>query len=161
MGIYSHKYSPLQENMENAIEKAMEMSTVIIAVVDDSDALTAVQKEILSVVFEKVKTSVESIVTNMDISNHIKIMQIISSVIKIVEGLTVMKKTISGIDKKVVALACGRKCIKMMNDHLDMLLLYDLIAEPAMETMIDVSRNLNVNGKEVECFTNCMGRFFK
>jgi hypothetical protein len=140
--------------MESAVEKAIEMSTIVISAVDDSNALTKEQKEILSVVFEKVKTSVESIMIDMDLSNHIKIMQIISSVIKIVEGLTVMKKTISGIDKKAVALACGRKCIKMMKDHLDMLLLYDMIAETAMETMIDVSRNLNVNG--AEC---CMGLF--
>ena len=140
--------------MESAVEKAIEMSTIVISAVDDSNALTKEQKEILSVVFEKVKTSVESIMIDMDLSNHIKIMQIISSVIKIVEGLTVMKKTISGIDKKVIALACGRKCIKMMKDHLDMLLLYDMIAETAMETMIDVSRNLNVNG--AEC---CMGLF--
>ena len=137
--------------MENAIEKAIEMSTIVIST--DSDALTKQQKEILSVVFEKVKASVEDILIDMDLSNHIKIMQIISSIIKIVEGLTVMKKTLSGVDKKVIALACGRKCIKMMKDHLDMLLLYDAIAETAMETMIDVSRNLNV--KEVsEC---CMG----
>jgi hypothetical protein len=140
--------------MENAVEKAIEMSTIVISAVDESNALTKEQKEILSVVFEKVKASVESIMIDMDLSNHIKIMQIISAVIKIVEGLTVMKKTISGIDKKVVALACGRKCIKMMKDHLDMLLLYDMIAETAMETMIDVSRNLNVNG--AEC---CMGLF--
>jgi hypothetical protein len=138
--------------MESAVEKAIEMSTIVISV--DSDALTKEQKEILSVVFEKVKTSVEDIMIDMDLSNHIKIMRIISSVIKIVENLTVMKKTISGIDKKVIALACGRKCIKMMKDHLDMLLLYDMIAETAMETMIDVSRNLNVNG--AEC---CMGLF--
>ena len=138
--------------MESAIEKAIEMSTIVISV-DDSDALTKEQKEILSVVFEKVKASVEAILIDMDLSNHIKIMQIISSIIKIVEGLTVMKKTLSGVDKKAIALACGRKCIKMMKDHLDMLLLYDMIAETAMETMIDVSRNLNV--KEVsEC---CMG----
>ena len=136
------------------VEKAIEMGTIVISAVDESNALTKEQKEILSVVFEKVKASVESIMIDMDLSNHIKIMQIISSVIKIVEGLTVMKKTISGIDKKVVALACGRKCIKMMKDHLDMLLLYDMIAETAMETMIDVSRNLNVNG--AEC---CMGLF--
>ena len=139
--------------MESAIEKAIEMSVIAISTIDDSNALTKEQKEILSVVFEKVKASVEAILIDMDLSNHIKIMQIISSVIKIVEGLTVMKKTISGVDKKVIALACGRKCIKMMKDHLDMLLLYDAIAETAMETMIDVSRNLNV--KEVsEC---CMG----
>jgi hypothetical protein len=137
--------------MESAVEKAIEMSTIVIST--DSDALTKQQKEILSVVFEKVKASVEDIMIDMDLSNHIKIMQIISSIIKIVEGLTVMKKTLSGVDKKVIALACGRKCIKMMKDHLDMLLLYDAIAETAMETMIDVSRNLNV--KEVsEC---CMG----
>jgi hypothetical protein len=137
--------------MESAVEKAIEMSTIVIST--DSDALTKQQKEILSVVFEKVKASVEDIMIDMDLSNHIKIMQIISSIIKIVEGLTVMKKTLSGVDKKAIALACGRKCIKMMKDHLDMLLLYDMIAETAMETMIDVSRNLNV--KEVsEC---CMG----
>ena len=141
--------------MDSAIEKAIEMSTVVIS--EDSDALTKEQKEILSVVFEKVKASVEDIMIDMDSSNHIKIMQIISAVIKIVEALTVMKKTISGVDKKAVALACGRKCIKMMKDHLDMLLLYDMIAEPAMETMIDVSRHLHINGKEVsEC---CMGLF--
>jgi septum formation topological specificity factor MinE len=142
--------------MESVIvEKAIEMGTIVTSIVDDADALTKEQKEILSVVFEKVKISVESIMINMDLSNHIKIMQIISAVIKIVEGLTVMKKTISGVDKKAIALACGRKCIKMMKDHLDMLLLYDAIAEPAMETMIDVSRNLNV--KEVgDC---CMSLF--
>jgi len=134
--------------MENAIEKAIEMS--IISAVDDFSSLTKQQKEILSVVFEKVKVSVEDIMIDMDISNHIKIMHLISSVIKIVEGLTVK---ITGVDKKVIALACGRKCIKMMKDHLDMLLLYDMIAETAMETMIDVSRHLHVK-EGSEC---CMG----
>jgi hypothetical protein len=148
--------------MQNIVEKSIEMNIIVVDELDDFNALTMEQKEIFSIVFEKVKTSVESIMMNMshsgkDISNHITIMQIISSVITIVEGLTM--KTILGIDKKAVALACGRKCIKMMNDHLDMLLLYDILAEQTIEIMIEVSRTLHTKGKKTECCMDCVGRF--
>lgn len=150
--------------MEQIVEKGVEVTQVIVEQVEDSNTLTAVQKEVLSNVFNDVKDTAQLLMADTEISNQIKIMKLVSRIIKTVQDLSAMKPALTGVDKKVIALECGRKCIKMMKDHLDILMMYDLIAEPALETMLDLSRKLKpVKIEEltkaepsVEC---CMGLF--
>jgi ribosomal protein S2 len=86
----------------------------------------------------------------------------IALIIKTIESVTSQKEKIAGAIKKKVALECGRMCIKQMKDNADILIIYDSIAETALETMVDVSRNLNVKviseaaTNAVDC---CMGLF--
>lgn len=139
-------------------EKGVELNQVVVQAVEEANHLTAVQKEVMWDVFNEVKETVQHIVIDMDVPNQIKIMQIISRIIKTVQDVSAAKSMLTGIDKKVIALECGRKCIKMMmKDHLDMLMLYDTIAEPALETMLDLSRKMKI--KDVEVPTGCMGLF--
>ena len=127
----------------DTIEDAITVTEVITNIVEEANSLTATQKEALDTVFHDVKDTVENILMNADISIQIKLMQMISPIIKTVQDVSAMKLALTGADKKAVVLECGRKCIKMMlKDHLDMLALYDTIAEQALETMLDLSRNL-------------------
>jgi len=127
----------------DTIEDAITVTEVITNIVEEANSLTATQKEALDTVFNDVKDTVENILLNADISIQIKLMQMISPIIKTVQDVSAMKLALTGADKKAVVLECGRKCIKMMlKDHLDMLALYDTIAEQALETMLDLSRNL-------------------
>jgi hypothetical protein len=127
----------------DTIEDAITVTEVITNIVEEANSLTATQKEALDTVFHDVKDTVENILMNADISVQIKLMQMISPIIKTVQDVSAMKLALTGADKKAVVLECGRKCIKMiLKDHQDMLVLYNTIAEQALETMLDLSRNL-------------------
>lgn len=149
--------------MEQAIEKSVELSQIVVKAVEEANSLTAIQKEAMDAVFHDVKSTIEHILIDADVPVQIKIMQMISPIIKTVQDVSVMKQALTGADKKAIALECGRKCIKiMLKDHLDMLMLYDTIAEPALETMLDLSRRLKPVQEQLkekpssEC---CMGLF--
>ena len=131
------------EQITAITEKGVELTQVVVKAVEEANSLTATQKEALDSVFNDVKGTVEQILQHADIPIQIKIMQMISPIIKTVQDVSAMKAALTGADKKAIALECGRKCIKMMpQDHLDMLMMYDTIAEPALETMLDLSRKL-------------------
>ena len=128
----------------NAItEKGVELSQVIVKSVEDTNTLTPVQKEALDIVFNDVKGAVEHILIDADVPVEVKIMQLISPIMKAVQDVALIKLVLTGADKKAIVLECGRKCIKqMLKEHLDTLVLYDTIAEHALETMLDLSRTL-------------------
>jgi len=131
------------EVITNTVEEAIAVSEVITNTIEEANSLTAIQKEALDIVFNDVKSTVEHILIDADVPVQIKLMQMISPIIKTVQSVSALQLALTGADKKAVVLECGRKCIKMMlKDHLDMLSLYDTIAEPALETMLDLSRNL-------------------
>jgi hypothetical protein len=131
------------EQITAITEKGVELSQVVVKAVEEANSLTPIQKEALDTVFNDIKGTVEHILIDADVPVQVKIMQMISPIIKTVQDVGAVKLALTGADKKAVVLECGRKCIKMMlKDHLDMLMLYDTIAEPALETMLDLSRNL-------------------
>ena len=133
------------------VEEAIHVTEVIIKTVEETNSLTATQKEALDIVFNDVKNIVEHIMIDADVSIQIKIMQLISPIIKTVQDVSTLKFALTGADKKAIVLECGRKCIRMMlKDHQDMLMLYNTIAEPALETMLDLSRKLKPVLKELE-----------
>ena len=149
--------------MDQIVEKGVEVTQVIVNTLEEANSLTPIQKEALDLVFNDVTSTVQHILIDTDVPIQIKIMQMISPIIKTVQDVAAIKLALSGADKKAVALHCGRKCIKMMvKDHLDMLMLYDMIAEPALETMLDLTRKIKPIQEQVkekpspEC---CMGLF--
>ena len=133
------------------VEEATEIVEVIVNTLEEANSLTATQKEALDIVFNDVKGTVEHIMIDADVPLQIKIMQMISPIMKTVQDVSVLKLALTGADKKAIVLECGRKCIRMMlKDHQDMLMMYDTIAEPALETMLDLSRNLKSVLKQIE-----------
>ncbi len=131
------------EQITAITEKGVELAQVVVKAVDEANSLTPIQKEALETVFNDIKGTVEHILIDADVPVQIKIMQMISPIIKTVQDVAALKLALTGADKKAVVLECGRKCIKMMpKDHLDILILYDTIAEPALETMLDLSRKM-------------------
>lgn len=151
--------------MSEIVEKGVETTQVIVCTLDECDTLTPIQKEALSAVFDDVKDAVQHIIIDADVPIQVKIMQIISRIIKSVQVICAAKDALTGADKKAIALECGRKCIKMMlKDHLDMLMLYETIAEPALETMLDLSHKMRPHIMKppsqsccVAVFKACMG----
>ena len=133
------------------IEEATSVVEVIVNTLEEANSLTATQKEALDIVLNDVKSTVEHILIDADVPIQIKIMQMISPIIKTVQDVSALKLALTGADKKAIVLECGRKCIRMMlKDHQDMLMMYDTIAEPALETMLDLSRNLKSVLKQIE-----------
>jgi hypothetical protein len=116
-------------------------------------SLTDDQKKLAALIYDTVKSSIEGFVNDPNVNNTIKITKIIGQIIKHIESTKMNGKVISGIDKKVVAIQLGRILIKeVMPDNKgedEVLILYDLIAEPTLEAMIEVSRVVNVAVKEL------------
>ena len=153
-------------NVANVIsEKSIELNVIhtnLSIMIEENASLSEKEQLLISHVYNTIKHDIEMILINFDVSNYTKIIQMIALIIKSIESITSQKEKIAGAIKKKVALECGRMCIKQMKDHLDILMIYDSIAETALETMVDVSRNLNVKviseaaTTAVNC---CMGLF--
>jgi prophage DNA circulation protein len=142
-------------------EKDVEVVQSVVQFVDEVNSLTAVQKEAMDAVFDDVKDAVHGIMNHEDLPIQIKIMKMISFIIKSVQDVCAARSALTGADKKAIAMECGRKCIKMMmKDHLDMLMLYDTIAEPALETMLDLSRKIRPVRLEAPS-QSCIGGLFQ
>lgn len=153
-------------NMANEIsEKSIELNVVsanLSSIDEENTSLTEKEKSLVSFVYREIKHDIETILINFDVSNYTKIIQMIALIMKSIENVTSQKEKIAGAIKKKVVLECGRMCIKQMKDHLDILIIYDSIAETALETMVDVSRNLNVKVISEAATTAahcCMGLF--
>lgn len=139
-------------------EKAEDIKEILVTIKDDEDKLSAEQKQILKSVYEKVKESVEVILNAKDVDSAIKITQTIAAVIKLLEKVSVGDKPLSGSSKKLLALELVRMLINdlIKDDSVKntILAMYDIIGETTLETLVDVSRTLNI--KEVaEVATNC------
>ena len=118
------------------------------------------QKIVLSI-YDDVKKSIETFINDPNINISVKITKILGQIIKKLETTHIYGKIISGTDKKIVAINLGRSLIKdAMPDNKgekEALMLYDMIAEPTLETMIDVSKVVNVFVKEIA--TKCCPSF--
>ena len=141
-----------------AADKVEDIHNILVTIKDDADKLSSEQKEIIKSVYEKVKESVETILNAKDVESAIKITQTIAAVIKLLEKVSVGDKPLSGASKKLIALELVRilitNLIKDDSVKNNILAMYDTIGETTLETLVDVSRNLNI--KEVtEVATNC------
>jgi hypothetical protein len=146
-------------------EKSVELDVIrtnLSTAVEENTSLSEKEQLLISQVYNTIKHDIETVLINFDISNHTKMIQMIALIIKSIESITSQKEKIAGSIKKKVALECGRMCIKQIKDNADILIIYDSIAEVTLETMVDVSRNLNVKviseaaTSMVDC---CMGFF--
>jgi hypothetical protein len=118
-------------------------------------SLTAEQKELATRIYDSTKAAIQSFINDTSLNNTVKITKTLGQVIKQLESPSVGANCVvpTGTDKKEVAIQLGRILIKevMPDDkgEKEVLMVYDLIAEPTLEAMIDVSRVVNVAVQEV------------
>jgi hypothetical protein len=117
-------------------------------------SLTKEQKELASLIYDSTKAAIQSFINDASLNNTVKITKTLGQVIKQLESPSVGSGGVvpTGADKKAVAIQLGRILIKevMPDDkgEREVLMVYDLIAEPTLEAMIDVSRVVNVAVQE-------------
>lgn len=125
--------------------------------------LTSEQKKIAENIYETTKTNVKSFISDVSINNTIKITKTIGQVIKELENVKVEGRAPSGSDKKAVAIQLGRILIKEVTPddkgEAEILMVYDLIAEPTLEAMIEVSKVVNIAVQEIA--TKCCPGLFE
>jgi hypothetical protein len=119
----------------------------------DEQKYTEEQLEIIALIYAKAKEIAETIV-QMDIPSAMKVSKMIAEMIKLLEGVTIHNKKISGKTKKHIAITLSRNLICKTADESSkdkILGAFDDIADQMLETLIDVSRNVNVQEIASSC----------
>jgi len=123
-----------------------------IKLISESD-LSEEQKAIATNIYDSSKKAIQSFISDQSVNNTIKITRIISQVIRQLETATLNGKAITGQDKKIIAIHLGRILIKEVTPddkcEAEIIILYDMVAEPTLEAMIEVSKAVNVTIKEI------------
>jgi hypothetical protein len=126
-------------------------------------SLTEDQKKLAASIYDSVKAAIKEFISDPSINETIKITKTLGKLIKELENATVDGKAPSGADKKAVAIQLGRILIKevVTSDSLEanILMVYDVVAEPTLEAMIEVSKVVNVVVQKVA--TSCGPTFNK
>ena len=121
---------------------------------EEVSKLTEEQEEVLKSVYEKAKSASETIINEPSIGNAVKVAQIVGQTIKLLEEAAKTGKKLAGKDKKIVAMELCRRTIKeLIKDEglkLNILNKFDTIGEQMLETMIDVSKHLNISVEKVQ-----------
>jgi hypothetical protein len=118
-------------------------------------SLTEEQKKLANLIYDSTKAAIQSFINDASLNNTVKITKTLGQVIKQLERPSLGTDGVvpTGADKKAVAIQLGRILIKevMPDDkgEKEVLMVYDLIAEPTLEAMIDVSRVVNVAVQEM------------
>ena len=103
------------------------------------------QKKYAAFVYDSTKLLIQEFILT-DMNDIVKITLMISKIVKQIENVKIYKKYPTGMDKKAITIELGRIFIKdMIPDSNSIMMVYDVIAEPTLETMIDVSNNVNVS----------------
>ena len=137
--------SPLYTMTSIASPAAIELALPVTPLTDE-------QKKIVQFVYDSAKTYADGILNHPTLSSALKITQLMGSIMKLLENLTFNQMKLSGPTKKAVAIELGRSLIRdlIKDDSIkDILLpLYDTMAEPLLETLVDVSHTLNTAAKD-------------
>lgn len=123
------------------------------------------QKKILTFVYDSAKDGAREILNKPAMADALKMTQMMSSIIKMLETITFNQVKLSGANKKAVALELGRKLINDIvsdeNIKAGILTIYDFTAEQTLETLIDVSKHVNVSVAQVVSCCEFMADLFK
>jgi hypothetical protein len=137
--------------VSNTTEITIKKKTVIELISESS--LTQDQKNLANNTYEIIIPSIKDLITDKNINLTVKITYILSQIIKYLENTKLDNYLITGVDKKQVTIQLGRILIKELitddKDEIEVLALYDMVAEPTLEAMIDVSKVVNVVAKEI------------
>lgn len=158
--------------IDNTITNTVEMTSIKKDVDDIKNnkenieivILTKEQEDALNEVYDKAKTICDSIVNIVSLNNSVKITQIIGKVITLIEDLVKSGVKLSSIDKKIIAMELCRRIIKEspLDNKIKENILYkfNAIGDEMLETVIHISKNININIKNVqEVITPCCSSF--
>jgi hypothetical protein len=126
--------------------------------------LTESQKKLANVIYDSTKSTLQSVINDANVNNIIKITKTLGQLIRELENVKIDGKSPSSSDKKAVAICLGRLIVKdiMPDDkgEKEVLILYDLIAESTLESMIEVSKTVNIKKTAISIFSRLL-KFLK
>lgn len=127
------------------------------------DATVKLDKEgehIVSLVYDEAKAAAEPILYDGDLSVSVKVTKLLAALMKIMEKTKVNGSKIPGLKKKAVVLYLLRQLMKDIVDDIPvqsyLISKAEAIGESLLETLADISRNVNIPEAAATC---CMGLF--
>jgi hypothetical protein len=112
---------------------------------DKIEGLSQIQKKYVIELFDLVKISVNTLVGDKQLDSNILISTILVETIKLVEKIEIDKHVLLGMDKKKIAISIGSLYLQeKFTENLDILILYNVLAEPLLEQMVNLSKLINV-----------------
>lgn len=156
--------APSTTTVTTSVVSGIKELTQIMGISSISESsLTDEQKKLAIKIYDGTKAAIQDFINDANLNNTVKITKTLGQVIKQLECVQVDGKAPNGKDKKAVAIHIGRILIKevMPDDkgEAEVLVLYDIVAEPTLEAMIEVSRVVNVAVQEIA--TKCCPGLFE
>jgi vacuolar-type H+-ATPase subunit H len=125
------------------------------------DATVKLDKEgerIVSLVYHEAKAEAEPILKDANLSVSVKVTKLLAALMKIMEKTKVDGSKIPGVKKKAVVLYLLRQLMKDIVDDIPvqsyLISKASAIGETLLETLADISRNVNIPEVAATC---CMG----
>ena len=116
------------------------------------------QQKLAKYIYDSAKQAVQSFMSDNSLNNTIKITMMLGQIIKQIETVKICGKVPTGSDKKAIVIQVGNIILKEINQP-EIIMIYDIIADQTLETIIDVSKVVNVYAQEIA--TSCCPNFFK
>jgi hypothetical protein len=172
MGIEAKEVQPIIEEVADIVTTVVsnEANNIIEALglkMISESSLTEEQKKLASEIYTTAKSLIQCFIYDNSLNNSVKITKTIGQVIRLMENMKNNGKPISGTDKKMIAIHLGRILIKEVTPddkgEAEIIVLYDLVAEPTLEAMIEVSKVVNtaINQIATTCCPGLLARFKK
>tara|TARA_B100001093_G_C26710724_1_gene963302 strand:- start:246 stop:704 length:459 start_codon:yes stop_codon:yes gene_type:complete len=123
----------------------------IVVTFDDENGLTQFQKAVIKKIYKLSNSTIKEVVDTPEIADALVVTIAIGNLVKLIENININNKPLSGKNKKEIVLYLGRL---LLNDLLpeknksNILGMYDLLAEPTLEKLIDVSKNIKVIARD-------------
>ena len=118
----------------------------------DDTGLTQYQLAIVKKIYNISKNTVKEVVETPSIADALVVTLAVGNLVKLVENIKINDKPLSGKNKKEVVLFIGRLLLKdlLPDSNRDTILgMYDLLAEPTLEKLIDVGKNIKVMSSSI------------
>ena len=130
------------------------MSDEQINITFESDSeLTQFQKQVVKQIFNTSKDTIKEIIDSPEMADALVVTIAVGNLVKLIETLKINNKPLNGKNKKAIVLYLGRLLLNDLlpenRNKVNILGIYDLVAEPTLEKLIDVSSNINIIQNEI------------
>lgn len=108
--------------------------------------LTHLQRAAITAVISAIEEASREILAG-NVSPALNVTILLGKLVKAVENISVEGAKLRGADKKIVVLEVGKQLIRRLvpeEQRATVLSVYEMAAEPVLDTLVDVSRNVNV-----------------
>lgn len=133
----------------STIQRTIVQVTQVQIVSEQDYKLEERQEQVLFQLYETTKIATKSLLSASSMDDAMKIGKLIAIIVKCVEKATYRGEKIPGVEKKVIALALGKRLVSdptvIENDTVrgGVSMAYDMLGEQLLETLLDVSRHVN------------------